>query len=76
MVKELIKGVLPNLLSECTIHKTVEKDQKSFRITSKLLKQLCNKADKLKKQGRLVITITDGKETFEVSAIVTRSRED
>ncbi len=73
MVKQIIKGVLP--FNECVIHKSVPKDQKSFRITTKLLKTLCNKADKIKKQGRLTITITDGDDIYEVSAMVKRSKE-
>lgn len=75
MSKEIIKGVMPNSLNECVVHKNVPKTQKSFRITSALLKNLCNKAQKINKQARLNIVIPDGDTVYQVSAIVTRSKE-
>lgn len=71
MAKELIRGVMPHVLIDCVIYKTVPKTQKSFRVTSALLKDLCQKAKKVNKQGRLVIVINDGDVAYEVSAVVT-----
>lgn len=76
MAKELVRGVMIDSLSECVIHKTVPKAQKSFRITSALLKNLCNKAEKIKKQARLVIIMQDGEKTYEVYALVVRNKRE
>ena len=68
--KDLIKGVMPTTFNECIIHKTVPKSQKSFRITTALLKNLCDKAEKINKQGKIVILMQDGDVAYEVLAFV------
>ena len=41
----------------CLIFKSAKEGQKSFRITSKLIDSIYNKARKIKKKGRMVLTI-------------------
>lgn len=65
-----------SLYQYITTFKSAKKGQKSFRITSQLLKSVYKKAENLKKEGLIVLTIpADSKYNFRVECIVKKEEK-
>jgi len=65
------KKDIESLYQYYVIFKSAKKGQKSFRITSQLLNSVYKKAESLKKEGLLILTLpADSKNNFKVRCIV------
>lgn len=75
MAKELIRGVVPESLSNVAVYKNVKKGQSSFRITKKLLDDIYSKAQKLNKGAHIQITIpSESGYNYIVTAMVRKEK--
>jgi hypothetical protein len=64
-----------SLYQYLTIFKSAKDNQKSFRLTSKLLKSIYNKAKSLKKEGLIILTIpADSKYNYRVECVVKKEK--
>ena len=60
-----------SLYQYMTVYKSAKKGQQSFRLTSQLLRSIYKKANSLKKEGLLIITIpSDSKNKFRLECII------
>lgn len=65
-----------SLYQYLTVYKSAKKGQQSFRLTSQLLRSVYKKANSLKKEGLIIITIpADSKNKFRVECIVKKENK-
>jgi len=60
----------------CSIYRSAKKNQKSFRITQALLKNIWNQAKKIRKIPQLILTVPANlKENYIIKCIITKERK-
>lgn len=61
---------------DCKVFKSASEGQKSFRVTSKLIDSIYNKARKIKKKGELVLTIPcDDENNYILECKITKTKK-
>jgi len=70
------KNDIESLYQYLTVFKSAKKGQKSFRVTSQLLNSVYKKAESLKKEGLIILTIpADSKNNFKMRCIVKKEKK-
>jgi len=60
----------------CKVYKSAKDGQLSFRITTKLINSIYNKARIVKKKGNLVITLPcDDKNNYMLNCLITKNKK-